>query len=633
MEFTREQAIQKDTESQKAGKAKDGIPTRANILVELKLDKALKLAKSKVQSGLSNEAKKIYQDILKKFPKNKKALVGMKTLASKTLATYSDIQEPPKEQLNSLLKLYNQQKLKQVFNEAQILTNRYSKSLILWNLMGTSAAQIGNLDDAVHAFQQALSIKPDDAQVYYNMGNALKDQEKLEEAIDAYKKALSIKPDYADAYLNIGTTLKDQGNLEEAIEAYKKALSIKPDYAEVHYNIGTAHNDRGKLEDAIEAYKKALSIKPDHAEAYFNIGNALKDQKKLEEAIEAYKKAASIKPDYTEAYNNTGVAFQQQGKLQEAIEAYTKALSIMPNFCSAKMNLSTAKQRAVPNWHLKMMNDLDRNDAYLKALKLAISDNDLVLEIGTGSGLLAMMSADAGAKKVITCEASKTIAGKAEEIISQNGYSNKITVIDKKSTDLLVGKDLPNRADIIVSEILSSEFVGEGIQPTIVDANKRLLAKNGKMLPESGDIRIALLGDSKEIKENIYVKDINGFDFSKFNSIIGNKFSLSLKNKPNFLSETEIAFKFDLYGSKIKYEEEKILSLKANKSGLCYGVIQWLGLQIFKEVKYENRPGEIPSHWPTPIYRFDEPLYVVEGQEITIKATLLEDKVWFSHHK
>ena len=135
-----------------------------------------------------------------------------------------------------------------------------------------------------------------------------------------------------------------------------------------------------------------------------------------------------------------------------------------------------------------------------------------------------MMSADAGAKKVITCEASKTIAVKAEEIISQNGYLNKIKVINKKSTDLLIGEDLPNKADIIVSEILSSEFVGEGIQSTIVDANKRLLAKNGKILPESGDIRIALIGDSKEIRENIYVKEVNGYDFSKFNSIVGNCF-------------------------------------------------------------------------------------------------------------
>ena len=68
--------------------------------------------------------------------------------------------------------------------------------------------------------------------------------------------------------------------------------------------------------------------------------------------------------------------------------------------------------------------------------------------------------------------------------------------------------------------------------------------------------------------------------------------------------------------------KEKILSLRANKSGLCHGVIQWLGLQIFKEVKYENRPGEIRSHWPTPIYRFNEPLYVVKGQEITIYKTV-----------
>ena len=60
----------------------------------------------------------------------------------------------------------------------------------------------------------------------------------LEEAIEAYNKALSIKPDYADAYNNMGNALKEQGKLEEAIEAYNKAISIKPDYAEAHYNMG-----------------------------------------------------------------------------------------------------------------------------------------------------------------------------------------------------------------------------------------------------------------------------------------------------------------------------------------------------------------------------------------------------------
>ena len=63
------------------------------------------------------------------------------------------------------------------------------------------------------------------------MGNVLKGQGKLEKAIEAYNKALSLKPDYAKAYNNMGVVLKDQGKLEEAIEAYKKALLLKPDYA------------------------------------------------------------------------------------------------------------------------------------------------------------------------------------------------------------------------------------------------------------------------------------------------------------------------------------------------------------------------------------------------------------------
>ena len=87
------------------------------------------------------------------------------------------------------------------------------------------------------------------------------------------QKAISIKPDYAEAYLNIGTFFQDQGKLEEAIESYKKAISIKPDYAEAYLNIGTIFQDQGKLdEEAIEAYNKALSLKPDYTEAYNNIG-------------------------------------------------------------------------------------------------------------------------------------------------------------------------------------------------------------------------------------------------------------------------------------------------------------------------------------------------------------------------
>ena len=142
--------------------------------------------------------------------------------------------------------------------------------------MGAAAAQAGNLNEAVLAYQKAISIKPDYAKAYNNLGAALKDQGKLHEALEAYNKALSIKPDYAEVCFNMGNALKDEGMLDEAIEAYKKALYMKPDYAEANNNMGNTLKDQGKLDGAIEAYGKAVSIKPYFAEAHRNLSSITK---------------------------------------------------------------------------------------------------------------------------------------------------------------------------------------------------------------------------------------------------------------------------------------------------------------------------------------------------------------------
>ena len=70
------------------------ILNQSNILNELKLDQALKLAQKKTKAGLNKEAKKLYQDILKKFPNNKKAINGIKTLSGQSANNTSNGQEP-----------------------------------------------------------------------------------------------------------------------------------------------------------------------------------------------------------------------------------------------------------------------------------------------------------------------------------------------------------------------------------------------------------------------------------------------------------------------------------------------------------------------------------------------------------
>ena len=213
-------------------------------------------------------------------------------------------QDPTREQLALLFKLYSQKKLQQVYENTEKLTKRFTKNLTLWNMMGASAAQIGKLDEAVFAFQKAISVEPDFADTYNNLGNVLKDLGKPKEAEEAYNKAISIKPDYAEAYFNKGNVLKDQSRLEEAIEAYKDALSSKPNYSKVYNNMGNVLKGQGKLEEAIEAYKNAISINPNNANAFKNMGVALKDQGNLKEALKAYSKALSLKPDYAEVHRN-----------------------------------------------------------------------------------------------------------------------------------------------------------------------------------------------------------------------------------------------------------------------------------------------------------------------------------------
>ena len=310
----------------------------------------------------------------------------------KTLVSASsnniDADGSSEEELNFLINLYNQKQFRKVLNEAQILTKRYTKSLTIWNIIGVSAAQIGQYKDAIRAFQTAISIKPDYADAYNNMGNALKDLGSLEEAIRAFNKAISIKPDYADALYNMGNALKDLGRLEEAIRAFSKAISIKPDYADAYNNMGNALKDLGRLEEAIQAFDKAISIKPDYADAYNNMGVILKDLGRLEEAIKFFNKALSIKPDYADASYNMGNALKDLGRLEEAIQAFNKALSIKPDYADAYNNMGVTLtdlgrlEEAIQAFNKALSIKPDYADALVNALSLRnqISNTPLIKE-------------------------------------------------------------------------------------------------------------------------------------------------------------------------------------------------------------------------------------------------------------
>ena len=302
--------------------ASEAHPQKPNILDSLKLDQAIRLAKKKSKEDTGEEAKRIYQDILIKFPKNKRAMEGLKALVGTRVGKASKVEDPPQEQQQLLISLYNERQFIQVLEQITVLLEMFPNSSFLHNISGAVYKGLGHLDTSIEAYKKALALKPDSAVAFYNMGNVLKERGKLEEAIEAYNKALVFNPDYADAHNNIGNVLQDQSKLEEAISAFKKALSLKPNCAEAYCNIGNAFAAQGNLEEAIIAYRKSLSINPDSVVAHSHMAAVFADQGKLEEAIEAYSKALAINPDYGDAHNGLSFALLNAGELKRGLDEY-----------------------------------------------------------------------------------------------------------------------------------------------------------------------------------------------------------------------------------------------------------------------------------------------------------------------
>src|SRR5262249_36770306 len=152
-----------------------------------------------------------------------------------------------------------------------------------------------------------------------------------------------------------------------------------------------------------------------------------------------------------------------------------------------------------------------------------------------GSGLLAMMAARAGAGHVTSCETNPLLAEVATQIVAAHGMSDVITVLPKRSTDLVVGQDLPRPADVIVAEVGGCGLRGEGGLPTRAPARQHLLAAGGALVPRTGRLLGALVQSPAAARMN-GVHQVSGFDLRLFNQVAtSGHFPIRLQTWPHRL--------------------------------------------------------------------------------------------------
>jgi tetratricopeptide (TPR) repeat protein len=126
--------------------------------------------------------------------------------------------------------------------------------------------------ERIRCYTEAIRLKPDYAEPYYNRGNARYDKGDLDGALKDYTEAIRLNPNFAIAYFNRGNTRRDKGDFNGALKDYDEAIRLKPDLADAYNNRGNARGDKGDHDGALKDYTEAIRLKPDYAKAHYNRG-------------------------------------------------------------------------------------------------------------------------------------------------------------------------------------------------------------------------------------------------------------------------------------------------------------------------------------------------------------------------
>jgi protein arginine N-methyltransferase 1 len=127
----------------------------------------------------------------------------------------------------------------------------------------------------------------------------------------------------------------------------------------------------------------------------------------------------------------------------------------------------------------QMLADAPRMDAYLAALRNAVKPDSVVLDLGCGPGVFALMACKFGARRVYAVE-PESIISLAREAAVTNGCADRIEFFESLSTEI----SLPEPASIIISDLRGVLPWFEQHIPTIIDARERLLAPGGVLIPQ-----------------------------------------------------------------------------------------------------------------------------------------------------
>ena len=281
----------------------------------------VRLAELLLATHNQEEAKTIYEQVLKQHPDCSQAHYGMGRIQSSRGQWQAAIQS---------------------YRRALTLSPGFGAA---YYALATACRQLGMLDkyqENIRRFQQNRGRSPqlDDpllktvaalrsyAEYYFKEGLRLQEEGRVELAIVEYQRALKEDPKYARAHANLCLAQLLLKRLDQAEHHCQLALKLDPNIHEIRHNLGLLRRLQGRNREAAEAFREALEIDPFYAESHYLLGVVLAQQERLKDAKHHFRQAIENQPDYRTAHFQLGLLLQKQGRDAEAVPHFLKTLSV-----------------------------------------------------------------------------------------------------------------------------------------------------------------------------------------------------------------------------------------------------------------------------------------------------------------
>ncbi|MES3001666.1 MAG: 50S ribosomal protein L11 methyltransferase [Pseudomonadota bacterium] len=263
----------------------------------------------------------------------------------------------------------------------------------------------------------------------------------------------------------------------------------------------------------------------------------------------------------------------------------------------------------------EMMADKVRMDAYAQALRDCVKPDSVVLDIGTGTGIFALLACKLGARRVFAVEPSDAIQV-ARDLAVANGCAERIEFFQALSTRVT----LPERADVIVSDLRGVlPLHGEHLD-AIADARRRHLAPGGVLLPRSDSLWAALVQSEREYRRvNVpWAEGVHGIEMRPVSSLVANQWWRADVVPKDLLSTPACWAQID-YASVDNADAEGEITLVAAQAGTTHGICMWFDAQLSDTVRYSNAAGAGELVYGRAFFPWLRPMRLEAGDQVRLR--------------